>query len=294
MPRDILIIANPIAGGGAARALVPALAEHLGRHGCAPMVHFTTGQGDAAARARSAGAERWDALVAVGGDGTVNEVLNGMPDPTRPLGVLPLGTANVLACELGLPRDPAAAAAAFAAGNTRPLAIGTANGRRFLLFCGIGVDGAVVQALEQRRTGTLGKRKWLAPVLTVVRRWPRFALSATLADGTVLDDLQEVLVTRVRNYGGVLRLTPGVDPDDGRLHVLCFRGRSRVWWAWQGLRGLLHRMRPGPALTVVTTTALRVHGTAPYQVDGDFGGMAPVALALLPAPARLLVPGPAG
>jgi hypothetical protein len=94
-----------------------------------------------------AGEEPWDALVAVGGDGTVNEVLSGMPDPARPLAMLPVGTANVLA-SVRLPRAPAALAALIARGRTRLHALGVANGRRFLLFCGAGVDGAVVERLH--------------------------------------------------------------------------------------------------------------------------------------------------
>jgi diacylglycerol kinase (ATP) len=289
VPRRILILANPIAGGGRARNLAPALARELAARGADAEVHFTAAAGDAGRRAGQAN-EAWDALVVLGGDGTVNEVLNGMPDPTRPLGVLPLGTANVLACELGLPREPAAAAAAFMDGRVRPLAIGLANGRRFLLFCGVGIDGAVAQRLHEARPGTLGKRKWLGPILHVTRRWPRFSLRARLADGEELDGLSAVLVTRVRNYGGVLRLTPGIDVDDGMLHVLCFSGRTRAWWMWQGLRGFLRCMRPGPGLVVRRANAVRIDGAAPLQIDGDYAGQAPVGVELLAARANVLVP----
>ena len=237
-----------------------------------------------------AGGEAWDGLVGVGGDGTVNEVLNGMPDPTRPLGMLPVGTANVLAAELGLPTDPDAAAAVIAAGQLRPLAIGRCNGRRFLLFCGVGVDGAVVRRLAEVRTGTLGKHKWLGPILHTVRRWPRYELSATLADGTRIEGLSSVLVTRVRNYGGVLRLPASVDVDDGQLHVLCFRQRTRTAWLWQGARALCGRMRAGRALEVRATTAVRIEGEAPFQIDGDFGGTSPVQVDTLPQPALVFAP----
>ncbi|MBX3461532.1 MAG: diacylglycerol kinase family lipid kinase [Planctomycetes bacterium] len=293
-PRRLLLIANPIAGGGRSRQLAPALAAALQARGLAAQVHWTTGAGDAGARAAAAGPEPWDGLVAVGGDGTLNEVLNGMPDPTRPLGVLPVGTANVLALELGLPRAPAAVAAMLAHGHTRALAIGTAGDRRFLLFCGTGLDGAVVHRLAAVRTGTLGKRKWLGPILHVVRRWPRFALAATFPDGTRLDGLHSVLVTRVRNYGGVVRLVPGIDAGDGLLHVLCFRQRSRRAWLWLGARAFVGRLRPGPDLLVHATTAVRIDGEAPVQIDGDAGGHSPIDIGLLPVRARLFAPPPRG
>lgn len=289
-----MLIANPISGGGKGRELAPRLAAALAPHGIGAEVHFTGAAGDARARAARAQNERWYGLVAIGGDGTVNEVLNGMRDLGPALGVLPVGTANVLAKELGLPRTPEAAAAMLAAGHRREVAVGRCDGRRFLLFCGVGVDGAVVRRLGQVRTGTLGKHKWLGPILHTVRHWPQFTLAATCADGERLDGLSSVLVTRARNYGGVVRLTPDIDIGDGRLHVLCFRQRSRLAWIWQGLRAFCGALRPGRDLTVRVTTGVRIDGTAPFQIDGDFGGESPVLIDLEPAPVQLFVPAPRG
>ncbi len=288
--RRLLLVCNPIAGGGRGRVIGEQLAEALRARGVAAECYLTSAAGDGQLRARAAGSEPWHALVAIGGDGTINEVLNGMPDPSRPLGVFPLGTANVLAVELGLPRRVEAAADMLAAGHTRALAIGRCGERRFLLFCGIGVDGAVVKRLSEVRTGTLGKRKWAGPILHTVWHWPQFSLRATFADGEVLDDLSSVLVTRVKNYGGVLHLTPDVSCDSGLLHVLCFRQRARAAWLWQGLRGICRRMRAGRNLVVRTTTSLRVDGDAPLQLDGDFAGTSPAAIDLLGQTAQLIVP----
>lgn len=289
-PRRLLLIANPISGGGRGKVLGPALAAALQARGVHAECHLTSAAGDGEARARRAGTEPWDGLVAIGGDGTVNEVLNGMPDPHRPLGMFPLGTANVLAVELRLPKTVEAAADAFAAGHTRALAIGRCNGRRFLLFAGIGVDGAVVRRLHEVRTGTLGKRKWAGPILHTLWHWPQCSLRATFPDGEVLDDLSSVLVTRVRNYGGVLELPPEVSCDSGRLHVLCFRQRSRLAWLWLGVRGICRQLRAGGKLLLRNVDAVQVSGDASCQLDGDFGGHAPVAIDLLPQPARLFVP----
>ncbi|MEO6596051.1 MAG: diacylglycerol kinase family protein [Planctomycetota bacterium] len=289
-PRRLLLIANPISGGGKSEVWAGALATALQARGIEAEVYFTQAAGDGAARARVAAGEGWHGLVAIGGDGTVNEVLNGMPDPSQPLGVLPVGTANVLAMELGLPKQPAAAAAVLAAGHQRSLAIGLCGERRFLLFCGVGVDGAVVDCLSQVCTGTLGKRKWLGPILHTVWHWPKFSLRATFANGECLEDLSSVLVTRVRNYGGVMQLTPDISVDSGQLHVLCFRQRSRTAWMWQGLRAVCHRMRAGRDIDVRATSAVRIEGDAPFQLDGDFGGRSPVQLSLLPQRAQLFAP----
>ena len=290
----LLILANPISGGGKARLLAPALATALRARGIESEVHLTRSAGDAAARAASAAAEGFSGLVAVGGDGTVNEVLNGMADPSMPLAVLPVGTANVLALELGLPRDPEVLADLVASGSTRQLAIGLAAGRRFLLFCGIGLDGAVVQRLSQVRTGTLGKHKWAAPILHTVLHWPKYNLSVTFDDGTRLEDVGTVLVTRVRNYGGIAAMPPGIDLGDGKLHVLCFRPRSRLAWVWLGLLAILRLLRPGRWLDHRTARSLTVTGPAPCQVDGDHGGTTPLTVELAPVLATVFAPQPRG
>jgi diacylglycerol kinase family enzyme len=288
--RRLLVIANPIAGGGRARHLAPKLCSALQASGCVAELYLTQASGDAEVRARSACNEAFDAIIAVGGDGTVNEVLNGMPDPSQPLGVLPVGTANVLALELRLPKSLAAAAQVIAKGRTQRHAIGIANGRRFLLFCGAGVDGAVVQRMHELHSRTLGKLKWLSPILHTVRHWPRFTLRATLADGEVLDGLSSVLVTRVRNYGGVVQLPRGIDPQQDTLFVLGFRQRGRLAWLTQGSLGLIRCMHPSRNLLLRKTHALHIDSTAPYQIDGDFGGVGTLTIQQNASAANLIVP----
>src|SRR5262249_36864013 len=149
---------------------------------------------------------------------------------------------NVLAVEYRLPRRPAAAAAVIAAGHTRNHAIGHAAGRRFLLFCGVGVDGAIVQRMRDVPSTARGKWKWLRPILHVTWTWPQFTLRATLGDGEEIAGLSSVLVTRVRNYGALLRLPREVEAQSGLLHVIGFRQRSRLAWMGQGLLGFLRCM----------------------------------------------------
>lgn len=280
-----------MSGGGRARLLAPRLAEELQRRNCRTELFYTSRSGDARQRAQLAGDEPWDCIVAVGGDGTVAEILNGMPDPTRPLGMLPVGTANVLASEYRLPRKPAEVAELLCSRKTREHSIGLLGEQRFLLFCGIGVDGAIVQRMHEVRSGTLSKRKWLGPIAHILRKWPQFSMRATFADGESIDNLSMVLVTRVRNYGGLLRLVPGIDPADGHLHALCFRHRSRAAWLWQGLAGLTTGLRPSGNLLVRRTTSVRVDcladEAAPSQLDGDFAGTTPADIRISDATARI-------
>lgn len=290
MPHRVLVIANPIAGGGRAATLAPQLITSLLRRGITADVHLTTRQGDGGDRARTAAADGYTALAVVGGDGTVNEVLNGLPDLQLPLAVLPLGTANVLAMELRLPRRPEAIAALIAADRRRRMPVGRAADRRFLLFCGAGLDGAAVLRLSQVRTGALGKHKWFGPILHTIRNWPQYSLRAEFDDGRVLEDLSSVLVTRVRNYGGLFRLTPDIDPRQRLLHVLCFRQRSRLQFFWAGTLAFCGRLRPSARLAVCAATSVRIRGDAPCQLDGDAAGATPVDIGLEPGELDLFAP----
>lgn len=293
MPRRVFIIANPIAGGGRARRAAPALAEALRSRGLDAEFVFTTRGGDARRIATGLDPKHVDVAVAVGGDGTLNEVADGLREPSLPLAMLPMGTANVLACELRLPRRVPALADAIAAGRTRAHAIGIANGRRFLLFCGAGLDGAMVERVEQVRTGTLGKTKWVAPVLHVVRHLPRHSIDVELDDGTRREDLSEVMVARVRSYGGVFMLPRAVDAADPVFFVLCFRQRTRrAWFRAAAAACCLGGLRDGVHCELLRATGARVHAAtpAPYQIDGDLGGRTPIEIDLLAEPARLVVP----
>ena len=297
--RRILIIANPIAGGGRGRAAAERLSAAIAQRGGVVETFFTGARGEARARAAAAGtaastaagpaagAERFDVLAVVGGDGTVNEVLNGITDFDAMLGVLPMGTANVLAGELRLPRQPEPAAALLLEGRPTAVAFGLANGRRFLLFAGAGIDGAIVDRLEQVRRGRLGKHRWAGPILHVLRRWPRADLWVTADDGARTGPFRQVLVTRVRNYGGVFRLPAG-SLAAGTLQVIGFRQRRRAAWALVALRGMLGRLRPGRDVECVTARRVRVDGDAPFQVDGDFGGRTPLLAEVAPQTLRLL------
>ncbi|HKY94843.1 MAG TPA: diacylglycerol kinase family protein, partial [Kiloniellales bacterium] len=153
-PRRLLVVFNPTAGARRRRRLDRFL-RAVAAAGAEVTLCETTAAGDAHAFALAAREDDYDALVVAGGDGTINEAINGLLQrlpgaPALPLGVLPLGTANVLACELGLPLTPERAAAVILAGQRRLVSLGEANGRAFALMVGVGFDAAVVAGISPR------------------------------------------------------------------------------------------------------------------------------------------------
>ena len=291
MNKRFLIIANPISGGGRGAASATQLREALLQLDLDADCFFTRESGDARQRAEDAAADDFSGIICVGGDGTVNEVLNGMRDMTIPLTTLAMGTANVLARVLGLPREPAALARVVANGRTMPAAVGLANGRKFLLFASCGLDASIVRRVEEVRRGRLGMIRWIPSILHVIRRWPVRRLAFTTAKGITHEDLSTVLVTRVGIYGGILHLPGKIELGDGELHVLGFRQRSRLQYLRAVIRSLCGRLRENVDVICTTTAALRISGDeAPWQIDGDLGGSGSVDVRLDEGEARLFIP----
>ncbi len=211
MPRRILVIFNPAAGSARRRAqrLRRIIAE-LERRGCKVAVRPTQGPGDALRLARDADAH-FDVIVAAGGDGTVNEVANGVFAASRPLAVVPLGTGNVLANEIGLPRKPQDLARLIAEGAPQPLWPGRAGDRLFVAMTGIGFDAARAQRARPAPQAPYRQaRLCLAdPLMRVPLSSPRVRLrhrrrrlSRSLGDHRQGASLRRPVCRRPRRAGG--------------------------------------------------------------------------------------------
>jgi diacylglycerol kinase (ATP) len=145
--RRILIVFNP-AAGRARRSRVDRVVATLQGFGCAVTVKETEAPGHAETIARDVADDDFDVIAAAGGDGTINEIVNGLKGNNLALGVIPLGTANVVADEIGLCRSPAAVANALAHGPAKPIHVGTVNGRRFVMMASAGFDANVVSKIS--------------------------------------------------------------------------------------------------------------------------------------------------
>ena len=292
-PRQrLLVIVNPKAGRRRRRRLRATL-DQLRRHGCRITLRDTTKAGDAESFARAAVEEGavYDAIVAAGGDGTINEVVNGLaavravgPAPP-PLAVLPLGTANVLAAEIGLDPAPAAVAHTILAGPARPVTVGMANGRCFTVMAGVGFDAHVVAGVSLRLKRLLGRGAYLVETLRQLHRFP-FHRYAVTVDG-VRYDAASVIVARGRYYGGRFVCAPLARLDAPDFQVCLFLKSGR----WNALRyavalalGRLHRL---PDYRILPGRRLTIVGPAgdPVQGDGDIVARLPVAIE--PSPRRL-------
>ena len=291
--RRVLILYNPTSGRGAGREAMTALTRALDARHIPHEVVATEGPGHGARAAGARSVEDCRAVVVIGGDGTLLDVMNGPVAPGLPVGLLPLGTANVLACSLGLSRDPERLAEAIRGGRVRRLDLLECNGHRFVSVAGVGFDAYVVAALDRERQGTLAsKASYSGPIVRALGRYRFPALRVRVDGRTVGRPAGFVIVGNVWNYGGLLRLAPRARPDDGLMDVCIFHGRGRA-----SLLRYLSAAPFGMHLAFSDVRYLRckdlvVDGPSgedvPVQLDGDPGGSAPARFRVLPGAATLL------
>lgn len=303
MPSDAaLIVVNPTAGGGHARRLLPRLeaAARAGGHALA-----VTGRAGDAERLAAAGTHA--RVVAVGGDGTVQEVVNGLAagEPGITLGVVPAGSGNDLARSLGLPRavDAALAVALGAAARAIDVAEATDGDgrlRRFAAAGGTGFDAQVAHAMARPRAAwQRGRVGYLLATLDELRRYHNSTLHLAWEDGHGMrstTDLDSLFVAFANGayYGGGMRIAPDAALDDGLLD-LCIVGDISRAAALRQLPGIYRgRHTRHPAVRMARAHRLRIEGEgAPVHLDGEPFGRLPLDVVVRPSALQVAAAAPA-
>lgn len=290
--RRVLVIYNPTAGQWRRRRLQATLRALEGL-GCPIALHETTRRGDAEAKAASLTVDDCDVVVAAGGDGTINEVANGLiaaPGPVPPLAIIPLGTANVLAQEIGLRGRPADIAKAIAQGGRIDAHLGIANGRHFIMMAGVGFDAHVVANVDLALKRTTGKLAYVIETLSQSLRYG-FPVCRVTVDGRPFTACS-VVVCNGRHYGG-----PFVAAPRARLTHPAFEVCLLEKGGWRhvlryGLALVLGRLHSLPDVRIESGSAIRIEGETglPVQGDGDIIAELPVEIGVSRKTVSLVVP----
>jgi len=278
----LLVIFNPVAGGSKRRRLRRTL-DRLRALGCKLDLRETRAPGDAERFAAAACPTAHDAVIAAGGDGTINEVVNGLvagPGGDRlPLGIIPLGTANVLALEMGLSLTPAAVARAIVEGRRRSVALAEAGGRHVLLMAGAGIDAHVVENVNAALKRRTGKLAYVAETLKQALKY-RFPTVELTVDGARRQAATAV-VCNGRLYGGPFVAAPDGDLTRAALFVVLLT-RKGLWSVVRYGIGLalsrLPRMDGVEILCARKEVVISAPEGAPVQADGDLLGRVPVRI----------------
>lgn len=302
----LLFIINPVSGFGDFQALVVEAMDHLREEGYTVDSVKTTQAGDATRLAEQAALEGYDVAVAVGGDGTVNEVCNGLVGSETALGVLPAGTANVYAADVGIPiwwsLNPDAvhqAAQVLVEGQRRRIDLGrvrlTDGTRRyFLMWCGIGLDAAITQAKRDRSEGSrsLGYITWLIAGLMTTFEFMGTRASLFTDEKLVKTRLIMAVVSNGQLYGRLWRPAPKAKMDDGLLDVGLMTGYGWLSTVRHiiGLTFKQHVRDPNFKLYRTKHLSVRAKEPLPVHVDAETIGTTPIEIEVVPAALNVIVP----
>ena len=288
-PRRILAIFNPAAGRNRRRKFdsVVALAREAG---CDVAVCVTAAPGDAEAMARGAPTERYDLVAAAGGDGTINEVVNGLRGTGIALGIVPLGTANVAADEIGLRRDAAVIARTLAFGRLRRVHLGLCNGRRFAMMAGVGFDANVIGRVSLRLKKILGPLAYVWTAGLQGFRDPYATCDVTI-DGAAYTGVS-VVACKGRRYGGPFIAAPNADFAKPSFEVILMKGRGWFSVARYGAALIFGKIGIWSDVAVMTGREILVDSTAgqPLQADGDIVAALPARITIDPIEQNVAVP----
>ncbi|CAN5622380.1 diacylglycerol kinase family lipid kinase [soil metagenome] len=282
-----IVILNPAARGERAkrlRASVEALAEKV-------VVRCTTRAGHAKTLAGEAAREGFEKIVAAGGDGTINEVVNGIAGSNAALGLLPLGTMNVFAAELGLPSgDLARCWEIIENGEVRLVDLPRANGKHFVQLAGVGLDAQVVQETSSAFKRSFGPLSYIVSAAQVAARPP--PLLRIESEHAMTDEGSFVLVRNGRLYGGPFPFFKQALVDDGLLDVLVFKKLTYLQMIRYLQDVIFSSQITSPDVEYFQTPALRVSSdeAVPVEIDGELIGTCPVEFSIKPRGLRVLAP----
>lgn len=287
--RRVAVIYNPVAGFRQ-RGRLRRFLRHLRRLGHEVLLRRTEGPGHATQIARDLDPAHVDVVVAAGGDGTINEVANGLIGRPIPMTIAPLGTANVFAFETGLGLKLSRAARLPSEGLVAEIRPALAGKRGFLLMVSAGTDARVVANVDRGIKRYLGKTAYVLAAVREILSGRPGRIQVTV-DG-IRHEAGLVVVTHASHYAGPFVIAPNVRMGDDSVCVVLLKGVRRRSLVKYAMALLLNRLPTLKDATVLRAHRVRIDGPEgqPIQSDGDVIGQAPMDIVLGSRPLRILVP----
>lgn len=290
--KQAYLIVNPIAGRPKKGRQADRLVATLAQHGIEAELHVTEGPRHATVLAREAAAAGAPLVVVAGGDGTIAEAVGGLAGTEVPLGVVPMGTGNVLKRQYDLPFDWDRACAVIAAGRMRRVDVGRAGSRTFLLHMGVGHDARVVSGVGERLKGRIGQWAFVLSILKTIRAGEQWEMRVQTDAGEWQGRAWSCIAANSRYFAWRLKMAPLGSMDSGRLEVSVFKSSSRPAFVGSYLRALAgtHHRSPAVETLCVRSITIETDPPAPVQMDGTVVGVSPISAEVWPRSLRLIVP----
>lgn len=287
------LIANPAAGRGRSRDVVLRTVEAFKSRGVRFDLELTKGPGDAANIARRA-LDKFEAIVVVGGDGTVNDVLPGMVFSGRPLGIVPGGSGNDFIKAIGVPDNIGKAVDLILAGKTGLIDVGRINNTYFANGVGAGFDAAVNRASYTINHSKRGLLLYFCALLKTLGKYEAVPLVVTINNTVFKENIFLLTVGNGTTVGGGFRLTPHARVDDGLLDVTVVKPLPvpvLLWHLPKVFLGTIGRVKRYATLLRTEKLVIEASGPVPIHVDGEIYGTSETRFEIEVVPKALAVIG---
>jgi len=270
--RSYKFIVNPIAGGGKAKSLTPAIERVFRDHGSEYEIYLTRGRGDAIVAAAEAAEKGFDVIVAVGGDGTVNEVLNGIVNTGAILASVHGGKGNDFATAVGMPGEIEAACSALLEGKTRDIDLGRVMDRYFINSVGVGFDAAVAARVNDGFRFIKGTSAYTYAFLEKLLSYRSVEAEIDTGNGLIKNRPLLVAVGIGQAYGGGMRIVPDAIQDDGLFDVCIFEdSASRLGLVYHFPKVFSGKLKYLPQASMYRTPELKLSLSEPrpLHLEGE-------------------------
>ncbi|HVB75555.1 MAG TPA: diacylglycerol kinase family protein [Ktedonobacteraceae bacterium] len=291
--RFAVIIANPASGFLPQQtSRLQETVAYLRANGWRTDLWLTHAPGDGQELARKAVKQHAEMVIAAGGDGTINDIIQGLAGSETALGVLPTGTMNVWAREMGIPLDLHGARQVLLNGQTRRVDLGCINGRYFLLMVGIGIDGEITQAVEHKPLKRLGVLGYALAALWFGPGYRGFPVVVNNNGVIVKTRALQIFVGNTRLYAGAFNFTWQARCNDGLLDLCIVRKRNLLGRIIVFSDFILRRDQRRMWVRYDQFTSVQIETPSPvaFQIDGDAGGHTPASLSIMPGALKVIVP----
>lgn len=295
-PEDgyITYILNPKSGASSIKLLGRRFEQYLVKREFDVRVSLTNSLKHACELATDAAVDYDCAMVvAVGGDGTIREVAHGLEGSSKPLLIIPHGTENLLANELGFDEKLKTIIRTFEAGYIRPLDLGSVNGRCFTSIAGFGFDGEVVRRVSEQREGHISHFDYVWPIWRTFWEYKFEPMKVTVDGEEIFDGRGLVFVGNISRYAVGLQILHNADYGDGKLDICIYKCASHIHLVKHSLLTILKHhskrrdviYRQGKEISVSSDS-----GGIRTEIDGDPGPALPVQIKVIPQAVNCIVP----
>lgn len=287
------IVANPVAGRGKVGKILPQLRRLFDTNNLKYEIALTDAPGHATVLTKEAAEAGWANIIAVGGDGTMNEVLNGIMDTPASMGFIPAGTGNDLARSLAIPLNIKEAVSVFATGEITPMDIGQDRDGYFSIILGLGFPSDVMQHVNTSKNILRGPLAITASIIQVVNKLRPYPVHIEMDNETLDTTVMGIFILNTRFTGGGLQIAPEAKYDDGILDVVIMHEMGKLDFLSTLPKAYKGTHLSNPRCEIFHTKRIKVTTAEPLRklFDGNVFGESPVDARVLPAALKVWVGG---